>query len=229
MPNGRKRAVRARKERNALLALDHLYHPSAESVTFDQLPSIRFTHLRIHPTFGNTKHMTVFEVYFAVKYNFMDLSRLPPIRVFRHEGHLWSVDNRRLWVMRQVNDWHIEGPYIERQSPIRFQEFTMKHRGLNGTSGEDVTFHRDAPHECCIDAWKSGSLDEHIAVIHLNMTLDEVKLLSRCILHKEKCDCIYDEESNCRTLSGMINARKRRLNQIKQTNTETIDKILQEE
>jgi hypothetical protein len=227
MPNGRKRAERARKERAALLTSDLLHHPPMAPLTLDQLRSVRFTHLRIHPTFANVSNMTVFEVYFAVKYGLMALSRLPPIRVFAHEGHLWSVDNRRLWVMRQMNDWRIEGPFTERQSAVRFREFIMKNRGLNGTSGEEVTFHRDAPHECCVDAWNSESLDEHLAVVHLKTTLDEIKLLSKCVLHHqndEHCCCVGNDEPDCRTLSIMIHARRQRLDQtIQQSITEITD------
>ncbi len=83
MPNGRKRAERA-----ALLTSDLLHHPPVGPLTLDQLRSIRFTHIRIHPTFANASRMTVFEVYFAIKYGLMALSRLPPIRVFEYEGNL---------------------------------------------------------------------------------------------------------------------------------------------
>ncbi len=226
MPNARKRSERARKERAALLTSDLLHHPPMESLTPDQLRSIRFTHIRIHPTFANASRMTVFEVYFAIKYSLMALSRLPPIRVFEHEGNFWSVDNRRLWVMRQMNKWHIEGPFTQRQSTARFREFIMKHRGLNGTSGEEATFHRDAPHECCVDAWNSGSLDEHLAVDHLKMTLEEIKSLSKCVLHHEKdeqCCCVGNDESDCRTLTTMIQARRQRLDQLRQSVVQTTD------
>jgi hypothetical protein len=220
MPNGRKRSERARKERAALLTSDLFHHLRMEPLTPDQLRSIRFTHIRIHPTFANASRMTVFEVYFAVKYGLMALSRLPPIRVFEHEGYLWSVDNRRLWVMRQMNEWHIEGPYMQHQSSTRFREFLMKHRGLNGTSGEEAIFHRDAPFECCVDAWNNGSLDEHLAVDHLKMTLDEIKSLSKCVLHREKdeqCRCVGNDEPDCRILATMIHARQQRLDQMQQS------------
>ncbi|CAF4421560.1 unnamed protein product, partial [Adineta steineri] len=55
MPNGRKRAERARKEREALLISNRFNNSSRESLTLDQLRSIHFTHIHIHPTFGNTK------------------------------------------------------------------------------------------------------------------------------------------------------------------------------
>jgi len=60
--------------------------------------------------------MSVFEIYFAIKYGLKSLSRLSPVRMFEHEGQLWSVDNRRLLEMR------LEDPYIQHQSPTRFQE-----------------------------------------------------------------------------------------------------------
>jgi hypothetical protein len=226
MPNGRKRVERARKERTALLTSDLLHHPPMGPLNLDQLRSIRFTHIRIHPTFANASRMTVFEVYFAVKYGLMALSRLPPIRVFEHEGHLWSIDNRRLWVMRQMNTWHIEGPFSQRQSSTRFREFIMKYRGLNDTSGEEVTFHRDAPYECCVDAWNNGSLDEHLAVIQLKLTLDEIKVLSKCTLHHgtdEQCHCVGNDEPDCRTLSTMIHARRQRLDQLQKSAVEIPD------
>jgi len=226
MPNGRKRTERARKERAALLTSDLLHHPPVGPLTLDQLRSIRFTHIRIHPTFANASRMTVFEVYFAIKYGLMALSRLPPIRVFEYEGNLWSVDNRRLWVMRQMNEWRIEGPFTQYQSSVRFREFIMKHRGLNGTSGEEVTFHRDAPLECCVDAWNSGLLDEHLAVDHVKMTLDEVKSLSKCVLHHEKDqqgDCIGNGETDSRTLATMIYTRRQRIDQLQQSAVQIIN------
>ncbi len=72
MPNGRKRS-----ERDALLNSDLIYHPPMKSLTPDQLRSIRFTYVRIHPTFANASRMAVFEVYFAIKYGLMALSGLP--------------------------------------------------------------------------------------------------------------------------------------------------------
>jgi hypothetical protein len=45
MSNGRKCSECA-----ALLNSDLLYYPPIESLTFDQLRSIRFTHIRIYPT-----------------------------------------------------------------------------------------------------------------------------------------------------------------------------------
>ncbi|CAF3904956.1 unnamed protein product [Adineta steineri] len=226
MPNGRKRAERARKEREALLISNRFNNSSRESLTLDQLRSIHFTHIYIHPAFGNTKFMTVFEVYFAIKYNLMNLYRLTPIRIFEYEGQLWSVDNRRLWVMHQINNWHIEGPYNESQSSTRFQELIKKHRGLKGTSGEEVRFRREAPCECCVDACNNQLLDEHIARIHLNMTLDEIKNLSKCILHyqtHEQCNCIGNDEPNCFTLSAMIYARQQRIIKLQQNNQDIID------
>ena len=226
MPNGRKRAERARKERAALLTSDLLRYPPVGPLTPDQLRSIRFTHIRIHPTFANASRMTVFEVYFAIKYSLMALSRLPPIRVYVDEGNFWSVDNRRLWIMRQMNEWHIEGPFIKRQSATRFREFLMKHRGLNGTSGEEASFHRDAPHECCVDAWNGGSLDEHLAVDHLKTTLDEIRSLSKCVLHleeDEQCSCVGNDESDCQTLVTMIGARRQRLERLRQSLQKTTE------
>jgi hypothetical protein len=41
-------------------------------------------------------------MYFAVKYQFMNVSDISAIRVFKgNDGKLWSVDNRRLWVMKK--------------------------------------------------------------------------------------------------------------------------------
>jgi hypothetical protein len=60
---------------------------------------IHFTQRMIHPSFSNRKELSVFELYFAVRYQFMNVSDIPAIRVFQDDdGKLWSVDNRRLWV-----------------------------------------------------------------------------------------------------------------------------------
>lgn len=74
MPNARKRSERARKERAALLTSDLLHRPPMKSHTPEQFRTIRFTHIRIHPTFANASDMTVFEVYFAIKHGLMALS-----------------------------------------------------------------------------------------------------------------------------------------------------------
>lgn len=127
--------------------------------------------------------------------------------------------------MCQTNTWRIEGPFMQYQSSTRFQEFIMKHRGLQGITGEDATFHHDTPYECCVDAWSNGSLDEHLAVDHLKMSLDEIKSLSKYVLHNEKdesCDCVGNDETDCQTLPTMIHARQQRLAQLQQSTIQTI-------
>lgn len=33
--------------------------------------------------------------------NQMSIKELPLIRIYEYDGHLWSIDNRRLWIMRE--------------------------------------------------------------------------------------------------------------------------------
>jgi hypothetical protein len=69
-------------------------------------------------------------------------------------------------------------------------------------------------------------LDEHLAVDHVKMTLDEVKSLSKCVLHHEKdeqCDCIGNDETDSRTLATMIYARRQRFDQLQQNAVQIIN------
>jgi hypothetical protein len=58
------------------------------------------------------------------------------------------------------------------------------------------------------------------------MTLEEIKSLSKCVLHHEKdeqCCCVGNDESDCRTLATMIQARRQRLDQLRQSVVQTTD------
>ena len=117
---------------------------------------IRFTQRMIHPTFSNRKELSVFDMYFAVRYQFMHVSHIPAIRVFKNDdGKLWSVDNRRLWVMKKARrGFNCENLYTREQDSNRFKEVEIKIRSLHGTNGEHVWFRSREPSDhdyiCCI-------------------------------------------------------------------------------
>jgi hypothetical protein len=52
----------------------------------------------------------------------MDTSELPPIRVLKDADGLWSIDNRRLWIMKQTNKFHCEGPYTPERSASLYND-----------------------------------------------------------------------------------------------------------
>lgn len=175
---------------------------------------IRFTQRMIHPTFSNRKELTVFDMYFAVRYQLMDVSDIPPIRVFEDAtGKLWSVDNRRLWVMKTARrGFHCENLYTREQDPKRFEELQCKIRSLHGATGEYVWFRSrelaDSIHQCCITAYKRRQLDDHIATIHLNIDLRKMTLLTQCPVHyKDRVSCTCLTKENSGTLKNMIRYR----------------------
>lgn len=176
---------------------------------------IRFTQQMIHPTFSNVKDLTVFDMYFALRYGLIDVSDIPPIRVFEDEtGQLWSVDNRRLWVMKNARrGFNCEPLYTREQNPGRFKEVEYKIRSLQGKSGDYVWFRSreaaDAVHQCCITASKRHHLDDHITNDHLNITSRQLILLTRCPIHYKdrtlSCSCLT--KLNMGTLKDMIHRR----------------------
>ncbi|CAF1964636.1 unnamed protein product [Rotaria magnacalcarata] len=88
---------------------------------------------------------------------------LPPIRIYEHDNHLWSIDNRRLWLMKERGMFKYEGPYTKEHSASRFIEFETKYASLRGASGNKIKFHQNPKHQCCIDAYENGILAEHLA------------------------------------------------------------------
>ena len=143
-------------------------------LTKEDYPNIRYTQRNINSTFSNAKQMTVFEVYFAIKYALMDVSELPPIRVFKDADGLWSIDNRRLWIMKKTNQFHCEGPYKPERSTSRYKEVVCKRRSLLGGTGRHVLFKNCTTHMCCINAFNQGLLDVHTAEVHLKTTLSNI-------------------------------------------------------
>ncbi|CAF1492960.1 unnamed protein product [Adineta steineri] len=140
---------------------------------------ILYTQRYVNPTFSNYSSMNVFETYFAIKYTFMLVTELPPIRVFKADGQLWSVDNRRLWIMKQANKFHCEGPFTKEQCATYFNEVVIKRRSLKCGSGVHVQFHHDPLHACCITAFNQGKLDIHFAEVHLKVSLESIRCLAK--------------------------------------------------
>ena len=194
------------------------------SLTSADWREIRFTQRMIHPTFSNRKELSVFDMYFAVRYQLMNVYDIPAIRVFQDDddGKLWSVDNRRLWVMKSARrGFHCEDLYTREQDPSRFKEVHDKIRSLHGTKGEYVWFRsrelEDQIHQCCIQASKNHRLDAHIANDHLNVNLEQITLLTRCPIHHEdprcsSCTCLTSCVGG--TLKAMVQRRCQTLKQV---------------
>jgi hypothetical protein len=198
----------------------YLMNPT-QPLTSADWSKIRFTQPMIHPTFSNRKELSVFDMYFAVRYEFMDVSNIPAIRVFKDDnGRLWSVDNRRLWVMKRARrGFNCENLYTREQDPKRFQEVQYKIRSLHGKQGQHAWFRSREPEDqvyiCCINASKRGKLDDHIAKDHLNIDLEQITLLTRCPIHyKDRILCICLTRSGSGTLKDMIRRRCQILKQI---------------
>jgi len=194
MPTSKKR----RAERLALLVAK----PPRE-LNDNDMHRIRFTQTHIHTQFSNNNlSMDVFDTYFAIKFGLMSLRELPPIRIYEYGRHLWSIDNRRLWIMRESRKFYYEGPYTKEHSVSRFIEFESKYSSLHGTSGERIEFHSNDPAKCCIDAWNSDKLDEHEIIDHLELTIPEFNFLIQCpIHHLSSCDCLEVIPNKTRTIS----------------------------
>lgn len=154
---------------------------------------IHYTQRYIKPRFSNSSPMNVFETYFAIKYKFMRVTELPPIRVFKADGQLWSVDNRRLWVMKNATKFHCEGPFTREQDSVYFNELVIKRRSLRGGSGNHVQFSDDPEHRCCIMAFQQGILDTHFAEVHLKISLEFIRALGK---YQYSDNLIIDENSS---------------------------------
>jgi hypothetical protein len=194
MPTSKQR----RAERLALLVAK-----PPRKLNDNDMNRIRFTQTHIHTQFSNNNlSMDVFDTYFAIHFNLMSFKELPPIRIYEYGGHLWSIDNRRLWIMRESCKFYYEGPYTKEHSVSRFKEFKSKYSSLHGTSGKKVQFHSNDPGECCIDAWNSDKLDEHEIIDHLGLTIHEFNFLIQCpIHHLSSCDCLEILPNKTRTVS----------------------------
>ncbi|CAF4980828.1 unnamed protein product [Rotaria sp. Silwood1] len=191
----------ARKRRANRLAL--LLNDPPRKLEIDEISRIHFTQTHIHSRFSNnSQNMDVFDTYFTLKFGLMPIEELPPIRVYEHYNKLWSIDNRRLWIMREAGKFYYEGPYTQRHSMSRFMEFADKYKSLHGTSGEQVEFHSGDSSACCIEAWNSGILDEHEFNYHLGLTHNEMKFFIQCPVHHHvSCKCLDIMPDGTRTIS----------------------------
>jgi hypothetical protein len=180
----------SKQRRAARLAL--LLEKPPRKLDATDLSRVRFTQTHIHTQFSTNKlDMDVFDTCFAIKFDLISIKELPAIRIYEYDGHLWSIDNRRLWIMRESGTFYFEGPYTKGHSVSRFMEFEGKHSSLHGTSGEQIQFHSDDPGTCCIEAWNSDTLDEHEVTDHLGLTVDEFHFLTECpVHHLFPCKCL---------------------------------------
>ncbi|CAF4151374.1 unnamed protein product [Rotaria sp. Silwood2] len=156
----------------------YLVNPTL-SLTPSDWSQIRFTQRMIHPTFSNRKELSVFDMCFAVRYQFMDVSDIPAILMKK--------------ARRGFNCEHV---YTREQDSKRFQELEYKIQSLHGTKGEYVWVRSqelsDLIYLCCINASKRRELDNHIANDHLNINLEQLTLLTRCPIHykyQKSCTC----------------------------------------
>ena len=191
----------AKKRRNERLAL--LREKPPRELNDDDMRRIRFTQTQIHTQFSNNcSQMDVFDTCFAIKFGLMSVEELPAIRIYEYGGHLWSIDNRRLWIMRESGKYCYEGPYTKEHSVSRFMEFEYKYSCLHGTSGKNIQFHSKDPATCCRDAWNSDTLDGHEMIDHLELTVDEFRFLIQCpIHHSSSCKCLEVIPDKTRTAS----------------------------
>ncbi|CAM2728863.1 unnamed protein product [Rotaria socialis] len=144
-----RRSCQRKKKRNALFETR-----PARPVTEEELMQVRFTKktMDIDESLINT--------YLKLKNGY---HALPPIRIYGHDNHLWSIDNRRLWLMKERGMFKYEGPYTKEHSTSRFIEFETKYASLRGASSNKIKFRRNPKHQCCINAYENGILDEHLA------------------------------------------------------------------
>jgi hypothetical protein len=191
----------AEKRRAERLAL--LIEKPPRKLNDNDMHRIRFTQTHIHTLFSNhDSSMDVFDTYFAIKFGLMSIKELPGIRIYEDGNDLWSIDNRRLWIMRESGNFYYEGPYTEKHSKTRFMEFTSKHSSLHGASGEKVQFHPNDSSKCCIDAWNSDELDEHELSDHLGLTVHQLSFLTQCPIHRSSsCNCLEVIPDKTRTIS----------------------------
>jgi hypothetical protein len=180
----------SKKRKAARLAL--LVEKPPRNIDISELNDVRYTQTHIHTQFSNNSlHMDVFDTYFAIKYDLIPIEELPPIRIYEYGGHLWSIDNRRLWIMHEYGSFYYEGPYTKDHSESRFMEFESKYSSLHGTSGKQIQFHSDDPGSCCVDAWNLDTLDKHEITDHLKLTVDEFHFLTECPVHRlTSCKCL---------------------------------------
>ena len=211
----------SKKRRNERLAL--LLEKPPRKLNVNDMRRIRFTQTHIHTQFSNNcLHMDVFDTCFAVKFGWMSVEELPAIRIYEYGGHLWSIDNLRLWIMRESGKYNYEGPYTKEHSVSRFMEFEYKYSSLRGTSGKNIQFHSNDLISCCRDAWNSDTLDEHELIDHLKLTVDELRFLIQCPIHHSlTCECleVIPDKTRTTSLQQALSKRCRLIRQlVKKTN-----------
>jgi hypothetical protein len=115
----------SKQRRAARLAL--LLEKPPRKLDATDLSRVRFTQTHIHTQFSTNKlDMDVFDTCFAIKFDLISIKELPAIRIYEYDGHLWSIDNRRLWIMRESGTFYFEGPYTKGHSVSRFIELEGK-------------------------------------------------------------------------------------------------------
>ena len=199
----------SKRGKAARLAL--LVKKPPRNIDVNELNDVRYTQTHIHTQFSNNSlHMDVFDTYFAIKFGLMPIKELPSIRIYEYGGHLWSIDNRRLWIMHECGAFYYEGPYTKGHSKSRFMEFKSKYSSLHGTSGKQIQFHSNDPGICCVDAWNSNTLDAHEITDHLKLTVDEFHFLIECPVHRlTSCQCLKVVPNETSTTSLHQALRKR--------------------
>ncbi|XP_064596555.1 uncharacterized protein LOC135463168 [Liolophura sinensis] len=98
---------------------------------------IRFTQIRISNIFGRpdeNRGRNIGETLDDLCDDVCTVGSIDPVRVFRHKGHWWSMDNRRLWVFRQ---FHAMGRCDEIPVIITTRE-EMNDDKFDATTGKDI-------------------------------------------------------------------------------------------
>ncbi|RUS20773.1 hypothetical protein BC937DRAFT_94421 [Endogone sp. FLAS-F59071] len=94
---------------------------------------VRYTQENIFDKFTN--NIPIKDTLHDILHGFLDADDLPPIRVWLHEGEWYSLDNRRLWVLRRAG---VECILMENgmNRPTLYTEFSQKNR--NSRQGLEV-------------------------------------------------------------------------------------------
>ena len=104
-----------------------------------QPSEIYFTQASIRRTFRFSSQ-TIYETRDAISENRISVDSIPTIKVIKKSGKYWTLDNRRLWVFRELDLLgKLPNVTVEEVTYVPETEWNMKYNTQNG--GTSVTFH----------------------------------------------------------------------------------------
>ena len=112
---------------------------------------IRYIHDTIHTRFRGGP--SVGETLRDLKTGFMNIEELPPIRIVRCDNKLYSLDNRRLYVLKNLH----ECGYIRKTDVMLVNEEIPKRKFTTENDGRSVEFAEDNDEYnmiCVIRQWQ---------------------------------------------------------------------------